>query len=118
MAKKENVSYDEIDSFLKSELASKKRNIEVDESEGLSKSSYKQRRNAKVNEKDKEVEENKDNGKQVVEKKKIKDSKKFVEEEEDLYLTKSFKPLKVKKRLKKVFTKLFKALILFAIIGL
>lgn len=117
MAKKENVSYDEIDSFLKSELASKKRSIEVDESEGLSKSSYKKRRNAKVNGKDKEVEENKDNGKQVVEKKKLKDSKKFVEEEEDLYLTKSFKPLKVKKRLKKGFIKLFKALILFAIIG-
>ena len=117
MAKKKDEIIDEIDAFIESELTPKKK-------QSSKKETIKEDKTVKSTAKKKEVSAYKlreDLAKEeVVPKKKeeeVKISKKVskkkdMDEDEDLYLTKSFKPLKPKKRFKRGVLKFFRNVIL------
>lgn len=130
MAKKNDIVLDEIDAFLEQEKSPKKKRSkkeeviveEVKEEEKVEvvpevkKRGRKKKEEVQVKEEVKEepiVEE----VKEVKKEKKVKEKKKVTVDEEDLYLTQSFKPLKTRKRLKKGVIKFFRNLIIFGILG-
>lgn len=131
MAKKNDVVLDEIDAFLEQETAPKKKRAkkekiveevvveEITDEVVLEKVEVKKRGKKKkeVIEEPVNIEEVKEEPKEEKKPKKVKDSKKVSQDEEDLYLTQSFKPIRTRRRLKKGVIKFFRNLIIFGILG-